>query len=175
MYENNWQHLNLDDDPQYLPNLSSNISPFSRHVYLIFKHIGLSKTLVDGEGEIENGSYLPYNYWFQLLLDYYSSSSPLKECKPVTPKMMFQPPKQADSNRENEPRNVNITWLQDVVYLLSAISYRKEVYPLKDLHETEILGRSNYEGEATQKQDIGRLAFDCVLLYGTQLLNKVIY
>ena len=174
LYEKNLQYLNQDADnnPQYIQNIPSNISTFSRHIYLIFKHIGFAKTLTGVEAEKENGSYLPYNQWFQLLLKYYSSSSPLEECIPSTHKMLFEPLTQAESKQENEPQNINITWLQDVVYLLSAISYRQEAYPLTALDETEILGKSNYEEDATR--DIGRLTFDCVLSYGTRLLNKVI-
>ena len=117
--------------------------------------------------------YLQFSQWFHLLSKYYSTSLLLRECS--AQKIMFPFPKQENPRYQNEPQILNVTWLQDVVYILSSISYRKEVNHLENVQKTEYVTGDSYKKTELYSRDLGRMAFNCILSHGRQILMKVNY
>ena len=164
--------IGFANDPAII--LDTNMIKFSRHIALIFKHHGFEKALSDANLGLGNDDiFLQCYKSFQQLLKYYSSSTLLRECKTQPLNISLPTEKNNNFKYHNEQRTVNLKWLQDVVYILSAISYRKEVNHLEGRYEEDFENKN--EETEIHSNDVGRFAFDCILSHGTQLLSKVNY
>ena len=162
-------------DPTTYDDSSLEISFLSRQIFLLSKHIGFARR-VDNDmvGEEQANVLQLYNNLFRSLCNFYSLSSPLQKCLKNNQKITFGSSKEGISNNASSPQDMKITWLNNVVYLLFAINYRKEVNHLEGSYTTKFLTKNNNEGAETCSHDMGILAFKCALSHGTQLLTEVI-
>ena len=156
------------------------ISVFARHLSLIFKHIGLANAEASLNFGLSNkdDEFVEYHYWYHILSKSYPKNFLQRICYPKsTRKTNFVNYKDAnfpDDNYKSKPSN-NKNELRNIVYMLSAINYRKEVNQLEGVDETnfaEIVRNAN-NGEDINKLNVGKMLFDCVLSNGIQLLRKV--
>ena len=156
------------------------ISSLSRHISLIFKHIGFVKTGISANIESSDNEkvMLKYHYWYQTLIKSVSTNVLQRKC-------YFQPIKKLNLTRsknvnyldnDDKPQKATkLNWLRNVVYILSLINYRKEVNQLEGVYKPNFWenGKEMEEGEDSDKRDVGKSLFRCVLSNGIQLLRKV--
>ena len=157
-------------------------SSLSRHISLIFKHIGFLKT----EKFSDFGYYLnyedvlfTYHHWYRILSH---SRSPNFLQKMCTTKLTREESSDSsedvndlDDNDKSQSNNKN--WLSSSVYILSAFNYRKELNQLEGVYEQRpwINGIYTINQENIENPTVENIIFQCVFSNGVQLLKKVMY
>ena len=172
-----------DNLPQYPNSLDwqyKDISLFARHISLIFKHIGFVKSESSLNSGLSNkdDEFVEFHHWYHILSKSYSKNFLQRICYPKsTRKTNFVNDKDAnflDDNYKSQPSN-NKNELRNIVYMLSAINYRKEVNQLEGVHEINFgeNGRNANKEEDMNNLNVGKILFDCILSNGIQLMQKV--
>ena len=148
---------NLPKYPNSLDWKDEDISLFARHISLIFKHIGFAKSESSLNSGLSNkdDEFVEFHHWYHILSKSYSKNFLQRICYPKsTRKTNFVNDKDSnflDDNYKSQPSN-NKNELRNIVYMLSAINYRKEVNQLEGVHEINFgeNGRNANKGEESR-------------------------
>ena len=155
------------------------ISSSSRHISLIFKHIGFVKTGISSnvESNVDDEVMLQYHHWYQTLMNSYTTNvlQRICYCRPNKFPNFTRSKNVNYQDNNDKPQPTDTNWLRNIVYILSLINYRKEVNQLEGVYKANFWenGKNTEEGEDSYKLDVGKSLFRCVLSNGIQLLRKV--
>ena len=155
-------------------------SSLSRHISLIFKHIGFLKT----EKFSDFGYYLnyedvllTYHHWYRILSHSHSPNFLQRMC---TTKLTRE--ENSDSSEDinnlddnDKSQSSNKNRLSSNVYILSAFNYRKALNQLEGVYEQRpwINGIYAINQENLDNPTVENIIFQCVFFNGVQLLKEV--
>ena len=155
-------------------------SSLSRHISLIFKHIGFLKTRKFSDfGYYLNNEdvLLTYHHWYRILSHSHSPNFLQRMC---TTKLTreensdnSEDVNNLDDNDKSQYSSKN--WLSSNVYILSAFNYRKALNQLDGVHEQRpwINGIYTINQEKIENPTVDNIIFQCIFTNGVQLLKKV--
>ena len=155
-------------------------SSLSRHISLIFKHIGFLKTekFSDfGYNLNDEDVLLTYHHWYRILSHAHSPNFLQRMC---TTKLTRE--ENSDNSEDvnnlddnDKSQSSNKKWLSSNVYILSAFNYWKELNQLGGVYEQRPWINEIYKinQENIENPTVENIIFQCVFSNGVQLLKKV--